>query len=101
MSFNIDRSQSILNDKITISIYYNDKLDVENEKSKLDKFAIKCKLNERGWQITCENATYVSDFDAFGSVLFNRKFAYITTFKYRRLIDETFTFCDFGDYENR
>ena len=64
VSFNIDRSQSVLNDKITISIYYNDKLDVENEKSKLDKFAIKCKLNERGWQITCENATYVSDFDA-------------------------------------
>ena len=64
VSFNIDRSQSILNDKITISIYYNDKLDVENEKSKLDKFAIKCKLNEQGWQITCENATYVSDFDA-------------------------------------
>ena len=64
VSFNIDRSQSILNDKITISIYYNDKLDVENEKSKLHKFAIKCKLNERGWQITCENPTYVSDFDA-------------------------------------
>ena len=47
--FNIDQFQSTLNDKITISLYYNDKLDVENEKSWLDKFAVKCKPNEHGW----------------------------------------------------
>ena len=100
VSFNIDRCQSILNDKITISLYYNNKLDVENEKSRLDKFAVKCKLNERGWQIPCEIATYVSDFH-YGSVLFNREFAYITTFEYGRPIDKTFACCDLVDYKNR
>ena len=48
VSFNIDRCKSVLNDKITIPLYYNDELDVENEKSRLDKFAVKCKLNKRG-----------------------------------------------------
>ena len=89
LSFNIDRCQSILNDKITISLYYNNKLDVENEKRRLDRFATKCKLNERGWQIPCEIATYVSNFD-YRSVLFNQEFVYITAFEYRRPIDETF-----------
>lgn len=47
LSFNIDRCFSILNDKITILVYYDDaSLDVENEKSRLDKSAAKCKLNE-------------------------------------------------------
>ena len=50
VSFSIDRCQSILNDKITISFYYINKLDVENEKSRLDKFVVKCKFNERGWR---------------------------------------------------
>ena len=48
VSFNIDWCQSILNGKITISLYYNNKLDVENENSRLNKFAVKCKLSERG-----------------------------------------------------
>ena len=59
--FNIDRCESILNNKMTISLYYNNKLDVENEKSRLDKFIVKCNVNERGWQTPCEIATYVSD----------------------------------------
>ena len=70
VSFNIARCQFILNEKINISLYYNDKIDVENEKSRLDKFAVKCKLNERGWQITCEITTYVSDFH-YGSAFFS------------------------------
>ena len=49
VNFNIDQCPSTPNDKITIYLYYDDKLDVENEKSRLDKFAVKCKLNERGW----------------------------------------------------
>ena len=48
VNFNIAPSPSIVNDKITISLYYNDKLNVENEKSRLDKFAVKCTLNEGG-----------------------------------------------------
>ena len=40
-------------------LYYNNKLDVENEKSRLEKFAVKCKLNKQGWQILCEIVTYV------------------------------------------
>ena len=87
VSFNIDRCKSVLNDKITISLYYNDKLDVENEKSRLDKFAVKCKLNEWGWQIPCEIATYVSDVH-HGSILFNQEFAYITIFESRRPIHD-------------
>ena len=101
VSFNIDRCQSILNDKITISFYYNDKLDLKNEKSRLDKFAVKCKFNKQDRQIPCDIATYVSDFH-YGSILFNQQYAYITTFEYRRLTDnKTFTYCDFADYENR
>ena len=100
VNFNIDSCQSILNDKITISLCYNNKLDVENENSRLDKFAVKCKLNEQGWQIPCEIATYVSDFH-YGSVLFNREFTYITTFEYRQSIDEAFRCCDLVSYKNR
>lgn len=59
--FNIDRCQSVLNNKMTISLYYNNKLDVENENSRLDKFTVKCNVNERGWQTPCEIVTYVSD----------------------------------------
>ena len=59
--FNIDRCQSILNNKMTISLYYNNKLDVENENSRLDKFTVKCNVNERGWQTPCKISTYVSD----------------------------------------
>ena len=55
VSFNIDLCQSI-------SPYYNDKLDVENEKDRLDKYAVKSKLNERSWQIPCEIATYIPIF---------------------------------------
>ena len=55
VSFNIDLCQSI-------SLYYNDKLDVENEKDRLDKYAVKSKLNEQGWQIPCKIATYISIF---------------------------------------
>ena len=78
VSFNIDWCQSILNDKITMSLYYNNKLDVGNEKSRLDKFTVNCKLNEQSWRIPCEIATYVSDFH-YGSILCNRELAYIST----------------------
>ena len=47
VSFNIDHCQSILNDNVTISLYYNDKLDVENEKSRLDKFAVKLEFHAK------------------------------------------------------
>ena len=74
MSFKIDRCQSILNNKITISLFYNSKVDVENEERRLDKFAVRYKLNERGWQILCEIFIYVSDFH-YDSILFNQEFA--------------------------
>ena len=54
VSFNIDRCSHILDDKITMSLYYNNKLDVEDGKSWLDKFAAQCNLNERGWQSPCK-----------------------------------------------
>ena len=38
--FNIDRCQSVLNNKMTRSLYHNNKLDVENENSRLDKFTV-------------------------------------------------------------
>ena len=56
VSCNIDRYQPILNGKITIVFYYNDKLDFENEKSRLDKFTVKCKLVEK----VCEIAITLS-----------------------------------------
>ena len=101
VSFNTDRWQSILNDKINISLCYNNKLDIENEKSRLDKFTVKSKLNKRGWQVRCEIAIYSSDFH-YGSILFNREFAYITTSDYRRPIDnKTFVCFDLANSENR
>ena len=101
VSFNIDRWQSILNDKINISLCYNNKLDIENEKSRLDKFTVKWKLNKRGWQVRCEIAIYSSDFH-YGSILFHREFAYITTSDYRRPIDnKTFICFDLANSENR
>lgn len=54
VSFNIDRCPHILDDKITMSLYYNNKLDVEDEKSRLDKFAAKCNLKERSWRTPCK-----------------------------------------------
>ena len=48
VSFNIDCFQFVINDKITIFLYYNKKLDVANEKTRLDNFAVNSKLNERG-----------------------------------------------------
>ena len=71
VSFNIDRYHSILNDKIIISLYYNNKLDVENERSRLDKFAVKCKLNERSWQFPAKLplAFLIFTMEAFYSTL--------------------------------
>ena len=83
LSFNIDCCLSILNDKITISFYYDDaSLDVENEMSRLDKSAAKFKLNKQGLQILCKIVTYRSIFYP-GSVLFDRDFAYVTAFEFR------------------
>ena len=45
-------------------------------------------MNEAG-ESPYETATYVSDYQ-YGSILFNREFAYITTFEYRLPIDKTF-----------
>ena len=92
LSFNIDCCLSILNDKITISFYYDDaSLDVENEKCRLDMSAAKSKLNKQGLQILCEIVTYRSIFYR-GSVLFDRDFAYVTAFEFRRPVnvDEVF-----------
>ena len=75
VSLNMDRCQSILNDTVTISLYFNDKLDVENEKDKVDKLAVKYKVNKCGWQILCKITTYISNFH-YGSILFNQEFAY-------------------------
>ena len=69
-------------------------------KSRLDRFAVNCKLNKQGWRIPCEIAAYVSNFH-YGSVFFNREFAYITTFEYRRPIEKTFACCDLFNYENK
>ena len=88
---NIDQCLSEMTDKISISPYYDEKLDVEKEKRQLDQFTRKCKLNKRGWQVPCEIATYISDFN-YGSILFNCEFAYTTCFKFKQTdkTDETF-----------
>ena len=49
-------------------------MDVENED------AMKCKLNERGWQIPCEIVIYQS-ISHFGSAIFSQNFAFVTTFE--------------------
>ena len=62
VSCNIDQCLSKLTDKISISPYYDEKLDVEKEKRQLHQFSRKCKLSERGWEVPCKIATYISDF---------------------------------------
>lgn len=50
LNCNIDRCLSIHNDKISISFCYDSsRFDVENEKHRLDKQAVKCELYECGW----------------------------------------------------
>ena len=75
VSFNIDRCPHFWMIR-WVSLHYNNKLDVEDEKSMLDKFTVKCKLNVHGCQIPCEITTYISDFH-YGIILFNKEFAYI------------------------
>ena len=58
--------------KISISLYYYKKLDVEKEKRQLDQFGRKYKLSEI--------ATYISNLN-YGSILFNCEFAYTTCFE--------------------
>ena len=96
ISFNIDQYLAKLTDKMSILLYYNEKLDVEEEKRQLDQFAIKCKLSERGWQVPCKITTYISDF-YYGSILFMRNFAYTTCFEFRRPTDMTILHCDISD----
>ena len=93
VNFNTDQCLSKLTDRISISLYYDKKLEVEKEKRQLDQFAIKCKLSARGWQIHCKITTYISDFH-YGSILFNRNFVYTTCFEFRRLTDTAFIYCN-------
>ena len=74
VSLNIDCFQSAINDQIKIFLYNNNKLDVANEKTRLDNFAVNSKLNERGWQIPCKIPPYISNFQ-YDNILFNREFA--------------------------
>lgn len=86
-----------MTDKISILLYYDEKLDVEKEKRQLDQFATKCKLSERDWQVPCKITTYISDFH-YGSIPFNRNFVYTTCFEFRRPTDTTLIYCDITDY---
>ena len=47
VTFNIDQCLLKTTDVISISLYYDEKLDVEKEKRLLDQFPRKCKLSER------------------------------------------------------
>ena len=79
-----------MTDKISISVYYDEKLDIEKEEKKqLDQFARKCKLSEQGWKVPCEIAMYISDFN-YGGILFNREFTYTTCLEFKQQTDETF-----------
>ena len=93
VNFNIDQCLLNRTDKISISLFYNEKLDVEKEKIQLDQFARKCKLGECGWQVTCEMTTKNSDF-RYGIMLFNRNFTYTTCFEFRRPTDKINLYCD-------
>ena len=88
LNCNIVCCQSISIDKICISFYYdNSCLDVENEKLKLDKEAIKGKLNERSWRIPCEIVIYRSIFHS-RSAISDRDFAFVTTFEFKRPLND-------------
>ena len=69
-----------------MSLYYDEKLDVEKEKRNF-------KLSEHSWQVSCKITTHISDFN-YGSILFNSEFMYTTCFEFRRSTDKTFLYCD-------
>ena len=46
ITFNINQYLPKMVEKISVSLYYDEKLDVEKEKRQLDQFARKCKLSE-------------------------------------------------------
>ena len=56
-SFNIDQCLLSKTDKISVSLFYDEKLNVEKEKKQLYQFARKCKLSEHSWQVPCEITT--------------------------------------------
>ena len=56
-SFNIDQCLLSKTDKIFVSLFYDEKLNVEKEKKQLYQFARKCKLSEHSWQVPCEITT--------------------------------------------
>ena len=62
------------------------RLDVENEKSRLEKCPVKCELNKRSRYIPCEIATYRPIFH-LGSVLLDQDFTYVMTFEFRQPVN--------------
>ena len=51
VTFNIDQCLSKMTDKISIYLYYEEKLDIEKEERQLDQLVREAKLSECGWQV--------------------------------------------------
>lgn len=76
-------------DKITVSLFYDEKLDIGKEKIFIDQFVRNCKLYKCSLQVACEIITYISDFN-YDDILFDRELICVTCFEFRRPTDETF-----------
>ena len=71
VSFNINQCLSSKTDKISSSLFYDEKLVNEKEKQTLDQFARKCKLDRHSWQLPGEIIANGSIFN-YSEILFNK-----------------------------
>ena len=75
--------------KIIVSLFYDEKIDIEKEKGFLDQFARKSKICKRGWQSTGQITSHQLEFN-YSDILLDREFRYVTSFEFkRRPTDET------------
>ena len=90
VSFNTDKYLPRKTYKISISLFYDEKLVIEKVKKKktLDQFATECKLSRHSWQLPCKIITNGSIFNG-SEILFSKEYKYITTFEFTRANNES------------
>ena len=68
--------------KITVSLFYDEIIDIEKEKGFLDQFARKCKICKRGWQSTGPITLHQSEYN-YSNVLLDQEYRYVTSFEFQ------------------
>ena len=69
--------------KVIVSLFYDEKIEIEEEKGFLDQFARKRKICKWGWQSTSQITSYQSEFN-YSNALLDQEFTYVTSFEFKR-----------------